>query len=86
SRFGAQPYRLATLGYDAVLLTLRVAREWKPGTAFPMERIGDRGGFLGLDGPFRFVDGGLVQRAFEVNEVRPGGVTVVSPAPARFRD
>lgn len=86
TRFGAQPYRLATLGYDAVLLTLRVAREWKPGAPFPMARIGDRGGFLGLDGPFRFGDNGVVERAFEVNEVRPGGVTVVSPAPARFQD
>jgi len=86
SRFGSQPYRLATLGYDAVLLTLRVAREWKPGAPFPMGRIGDHGGFLGLDGPFRFGDNGVVQRAFEVNEVRPGGVTVVSPAPARFQD
>jgi len=86
SRFGAQPYRIATLGYDAVLLTLRVARDWRPGGAFPMARIGDRGGFLGLDGPFRFTEGGVVERAFEVNELRPGGVTVVSPAPARFQD
>jgi len=86
TRFGAQPYRLATLGYDAVLLTLRVARDWKPGAPFPMGRIGDHGGFLGLDGPFRFGENGIVQRAFEVNEVRPGGVTVVSPAPARFQD
>jgi len=86
TRFGAQPYRLATLGYDAVLLTLRVARDWRPGGPFPMGRLGDRGGFLGLDGPFRFTEGGVVERSFEVNEVRPGGVTVVSPAPARFQD
>ncbi|MFC3174433.1 penicillin-binding protein activator [Novosphingobium bradum] len=86
TRFGAQPYRIATLGYDAVLLTLRVARDWKPGAVFPMARIGDRGGFLGLDGAFRFAEAGTVQRAFEVNEVRAGGVTVVSPAPARFQD
>ena len=86
TRFGAQPYRLATMGYDAVLLTLRVAREWKPGSTFPTGRLGDRGGFLGLDGPFRFNDGGLVERSFEVNEVRAGGVTVVSSAPAKFQD
>ncbi len=86
ARFGAQPYRLATLGYDAVLLTLRVAREWRPGTAFPPARLGDPGGFLGLDGPFRFGPDGVVQRSFEVMEVRPGGVTVVSPAPARFQN
>ena len=86
TRFGAQPFRIATLGYDAVLLTLRVAREWKPGSAFPPARLGDSGGFLGLDGPFRFGENGVVQRSFEVVEVRPGGVTVVSPAPPRFQD
>lgn len=86
SRFGNKPYRIATLGYDAVLLALRVSRDWRPGTNFPTGRLGDRGGFLGLDGPFRFSEDGIVERAFEVNEVRPGGVTVVSPAPSRFQD
>lgn len=86
NRFGTQPYRIATLGYDAVLLTLRVAREWKPGNLFPTGRLGDTGGFLGLDGPFRFGENGVVQRSFEVVEVRAGGVTVVSPAPAKFQD
>ena len=86
TRFGAKPYRIATLGYDAVLLTLRVARDWTPGATFPTGRLGDRGGFLGLDGPFRFSDSGVVERSFEVNEVRDGGVTTVSPAPPRFQD
>ena len=74
------------MGYDAVLLTLRVAREWRPGSTFPTGRLGDPGGFLGLDGPFRFDREGVVQRAFEVNELRGGTVVVVSPAPDKFRD
>ena len=86
NRFGAQPYRIATLGYDSVLLTLRVARDWKPGSAFPMKALLDPGGFLGLDGPFRFNRDGVIERALEVREVRAGGVGVVSPAPARFGD
>jgi ABC-type branched-subunit amino acid transport system substrate-binding protein len=85
SRFGAPPYRLATLGYDAVLLTLRIARDWRPGTTLPVAKLSDRGGFLGLDGAFRF-DRGVIERAFEVREVRAGGVTVVSPAPSKFED
>jgi len=85
NRFGAAPNRLATLGYDAVLLTLRVARDWRPGTTFPTARLADRGGFLGLDGPFRFTNG-VIERSFEVREVRTGGVTVISPAPTRFED
>jgi ABC-type branched-subunit amino acid transport system substrate-binding protein len=86
SRFGTQPHRIATLGYDAVLLTLRVAREWKPGKNFPTARLIDTGGFLGLDGPFRFSSNGVVERAMEVREVGSNTISVVSPAPTRFQD
>ena len=84
ARFGGPPYRIATLGYDAVLLTLRVARDWQPGRAFPVDKLRDTGGFLGLDGAFRFGPDGVVERAMEVREVRNGSVTVVDPAPAKF--
>jgi branched-chain amino acid transport system substrate-binding protein len=84
SRFGSQPYRIATLGYDAVLLSLRVAKNWKPGTDFPMRNLVDPDGFLGLDGPFRFGRDGVIERAFEVREVTAGGNAVISPAPAKF--
>lgn len=86
SRFGGQPYRIATMGYDAVLLTLRVAREWRPGETFPLARLIARDGFLGLDGVFRFGRDGVIERSLEVREVRPGGVRVISPAPDRFDD
>lgn len=84
ARFGAQPYRVATLGYDAVLLTLRVAREWKVGTPFPKNQLYDKGGFLGVDGAFRFGRNGVIERALEVREVRGGDVTSVDPAPTGF--
>ncbi|WP_232492207.1 penicillin-binding protein activator [Novosphingobium kaempferiae] len=88
ARFGGQPFRIATLGYDAVLLTLRVARDWKPGTRFPVDTLRDTrafpGGFLGVDGAFRFTRGGLIERALEVREVGAGTVKVVSPAPVKF--
>ncbi len=84
NRFGTPPYRIATLGYDSVLLTLRVAREWKPGTVFPTSRLFDPDGFLGLDGAFRFRSNGAIQRALEVRQVRAGGVDVVSAAPGSF--
>ena len=84
TRFGAKPYRIATLGYDAVLLTLRVAREWKVGTPFPKGELYDRGGFLGVDGPFRFARNGIVERALEVREVRGDDVVAVDPAPTGF--
>lgn len=86
ARFGAQPYRISTLGYDAVLLTLRVARDWRVGRDFPTSQLRDSGGFVGLDGPFRFGRNGVVERAFEVREIRNGQVVVVDPAPNRFGD
>lgn len=88
ARFGAQPFRIATLGYDAVLLTLRVARDWKPGARFPADTLRDTnafpGGFLGVDGAFRFTRAGLVERALEVREVQGGTIKVISPAPVKF--
>ena len=86
SRFGARPFRVATQGYDSVLLTIRIAREWRPGSPFPTARLNDAGGFLGLDGPFRFTPSGQIERALEVREARAGTIAVVSPAPDKFAD
>ena len=85
NRFGNSPYRISTLGYDSVLLALRVAGgDWRPGTPFPTRELASQGGFLGLDGAFRFRPNGTAQRALEVREVRDGQVVVVSPAPDAF--
>ncbi|MDE2435041.1 MAG: penicillin-binding protein activator [Sphingomonadales bacterium] len=86
TRFGTAPYRLATLGYDSVLLTVRIARDWRVGNPFPVARLTDQGGFLGLDGPFRFDAAGEIQRSLEVREARGTGVVVVSAAPDKFTD
>ena len=84
TRFGGQPYRLSTLGYDSVLLTLRITRDWQPGTTFPIRRLLDDGGFIGLDGAFRFRSDGLSERMMEVRQVGDTTVSTVDPAPARF--
>lgn len=84
ARYGREPFRLASLGYDAVLLTARIAGEWKTGTPFPIRELEDRGGFAGIDGAFRFGENNVVERALDVHEVRAGGGTVVSPAPRGF--
>lgn len=84
ARFGARPYRVATLGYDAVLLILHVARDWKVGSAFPKSALYDSGGFVGLDGPFRFGRTGVAERALAVREVRSGEVVEIDPAPTSF--
>jgi branched-chain amino acid transport system substrate-binding protein len=84
ARFGSAPPRISTLGYDAVLLTLRIARDWTPGRSFPTSKMRDSGGFLGIDGPFRFRNDGVVERAMEVRRVGNGTIEVVSAAPAKF--
>jgi branched-chain amino acid transport system substrate-binding protein len=84
TRFGSQPYRVSALGYDAVLLTLRIAREWTPGREFPASQMFNGTGFLGIDGAFRFRPDGVAERAMEVRQVGAGTVSVVSPAPPQF--
>lgn len=85
ARFGTAPYRLSTLGYDAVLLTVRIARDWRPGTEFPGRRLVEPEGFAGLDGAFRFGRDGVAERALEVQEIRGGTTATVSPAPPNFK-
>ena len=80
--FGEAPRAIATVAYDATALAAALARA---GASFEPEAIGNRGGFLGADGLFRFDDEGIAERGLAIFEVAGGGETrVVSPAPARF--
>lgn len=83
ARFGKGPYRLASLGYDAVLLTVRIAADWNVGERFPVGRLLDSDGFAGVDGAFRFRKDGLAERSLEVHQIGDG---VVAPAPKGFGD
>ena len=84
ARYGSAPFRLSALGYDAVLLTVRIARDWRPGTPFPAARLRDAGGFSGIDGAFRFGRSGIAERALEVSEIGAGTYAVVAAAPRAF--
>jgi ABC-type branched-subunit amino acid transport system substrate-binding protein len=86
ARYGNAPFRLSALGYDSVLLTVRIARDWKPGTTFPAARLRDASGFSGIDGAFRFNRSGVAERALEVSEIGAGAFTVVDPAPRAFAE
>ncbi|WP_084184493.1 penicillin-binding protein activator [Sphingomonas astaxanthinifaciens] len=81
---GQTPPRIASLGYDAVLLSVRAARNWAPGRRFPLGAIDDAEGFDGVDGIFRFRSDNVAQRAFEVRQVTATGTAIVSPAPTKF--
>ena len=85
ARFGKAPYRLSTIGYDVVLLTVRIARDWKVGQPFPMNALMSDDGFAGLDGAFRFDKDGVAQRMLEVQAIRDGQTVTISPAPKNFQ-
>ena len=85
-QFGKAPFRLASLGYDSMLLVIKIGRTWKIGDRFPADALRDGDGFVGVDGAFRFGSNGVAQRALEVREASPSGVKSVSPAPASFKE
>lgn len=86
ARYGKLPVRIASLGYDAVLLAVRSSRDWGVGSRFPLNALRDREGFAGVDGIFRFDRRGVAQRALEVRQVTASGTTVISPAQKAFAD
>jgi branched-chain amino acid transport system substrate-binding protein len=84
ARYGKTPYRLASLGYDSVLLAVRSARNWPLGRAFPAKSLIDKDGFGGVDGAFRFSHDGVADRLLEVRQVTAAGTTTVSAAAPKF--
>lgn len=84
ARFGKGPYRLASLGYDAVLLANKIAGGWRVGTPFPIAQLVDEGGFSGIDGAFRFGRDGIADRMLEVQQINATGFSVIAPAPRSF--
>ncbi len=80
AKFGGSPSRLASLGYDAVLLANSFAGQWAPGTPFPRAALSSASGFTGIDGFFRFGASGVAERGLEVEQVGPRGFAVIAPA------
>ncbi len=86
ARFGKGPYRLSSLGYDAVLLTVRIAADWKVGAPFPVKALTDKEGFSGVDGAFRFGRDGIAERSLAVHQINAGGASVIAPAARGFAE
>ena len=84
ARYGRTPYRLASLGYDAVLLAVRIGNQWRIGRRFPEGELWNPEGFTGVDGAFRFGRDGVADRQLEVLQVNAGDFSTVSPAPRTF--
>ncbi len=81
--YGETPPRLASLAYDAALLTARLGLEPK-GYRYQPNRIADPNGYSGADGLFRLNQDGTVERGLAILEIRASGIKVIDPAPASF--
>jgi branched-chain amino acid transport system substrate-binding protein len=87
-RYGQQyfgkPNRIASLAYDAVSLSIILARTDSK-APFTREALTNTEGFQGVNGLFRFRQNGLIERGLAILQVMPGGPPqVVAPAPERF--
>lgn len=85
-QFGKAPFRLASLGYDSMLLVVKIGADWQVGSKFPVAALRDKDGFVGVDGAFRFGMNGVAERALEIGEASPAGVKTISPAPVSFAE
>jgi branched-chain amino acid transport system substrate-binding protein len=79
--YGKAPLRIASLGYDALLLVDKIAANWKPERPFPATRLYDKTGYAGVDGIFRFQANGVAERGLQVNQIEKTGVSIISKAP-----
>lgn len=81
--YGEQPPRLASLAYDAALLTARLS-QLPEAQRFSAQTIANPNGYLGADGLFRLREDGMVERGLAILEIRPSGIEVIDPAPTSF--
>ena len=81
--YGETPPRLASLAYDASLLTARLS-ELPPRERFSEGTIANPNGYLGADGLFRLRPDGTVERGLAILEIQPAGIRVIDPAPRSF--
>jgi ABC-type branched-subunit amino acid transport system substrate-binding protein len=83
AKFGSDPTRIATLGYDAVSLAAALAHT-QGSQRYSENVITNRSGFNGADGVFRFRPDGVNERGLAVLQISNGSTTPISPAPRSF--
>ena len=88
--YGKKPPRLATLAYDATALAAVFAQREKsnePETKrylYELKELSAAQGFRGLDGIFRFLPGGFVERGLSIFQVGDRNDKIISKAPQKF--
>jgi len=98
--FGENPPRIATLAYDAMSLVAHLLRDYVDlgpggvdkaetpqagiGNVFSFQQLVRETGFSGLDGLFRFLPDGTIERSLAILEINRRGFKVEDPAPLAF--
>ncbi|MDH3597303.1 MAG: penicillin-binding protein activator, partial [Rhodospirillales bacterium] len=83
------PIRIASLAYDATALAAvltRNATETGRAPDFSRAALTQASGFAGMDGIFRFLPNGEIQRGLAVLEMTKDGLVVLDPAPQSFEE
>lgn len=86
--YNSKPPRLASLSYDATALAAILAKnglDHKGRPNFNRTAITNPNGFAGIDGIFRFLKNGTVERGLAVLSFSKDGITEISPASATFQ-
>lgn len=83
TKFGTDPTRIATLGYDAVSLAAALAHT-QGSRRYSEPVLTNRSGFNGADGVFRFRPDGTNERGLSVLQITNGAAVPLSPAPRSF--
>ena len=83
-QYFGKPDRIASLAYDAVSLSIILARS-PQGQQFTQSALTNPEGFQGVNGLFRFRQNGLIERGLAILQVMPGSAPkVIAPEPERF--
>lgn len=86
--YGEAPPRIATLAYDAMSLVSFLIKEDMDVSSvkdrFSADILTGETGFIGIDGLFRFLPDGTIERTLAVLEVNRRGFQVIDPAPEAF--
>lgn len=81
--FGAQPFRAATLAYDATSLAAGLAGRFGE-QRFSLQTLTNPNGFIGVDGAFRFLANGTNQRGLAIYQINRGSAEAIDGAPRSF--
>jgi hypothetical protein len=83
ARFGKEPPRLASLGYDAVFLVNALYAQYGD-QAFSETTLRNPDGMIGTDGLFRFRNNGGIQRMLAIYEITNGTTKLLQDPLTRF--